>query len=229
MLNAIRTNKLSQLLILNQKNERVIVNVPPREWVILEIEDISQVINREIIIADGGQSYVGRWNNQPPFDKEGKAFYLRSNGLDGFSITRSAESFEIIKSISPLAALEAQRDSQDDINRLGSFDSIAQKNDSILLANSFQQKLVSNSNRITFLYSQFRLGRITAIEFFQGVDRINLGFFDELIGDVYNYYDKVIGYDIKYFGEIEGLGQVQGSDRLGYFAPSIDSNIGRNR
>ena len=76
---AVKTKRNSQLLLLNSKNERVIVKIPSKEWIVLDVKDYSRVVNKDEIMSVGGQFYSGSWKSNPPFGED-KCSYLRASG-----------------------------------------------------------------------------------------------------------------------------------------------------
>lgn len=70
MLVAVKTKNLTKVAFLNSKSEKIIANIPAKQWVIIEpITDVSKIANYDAIINDGGEVYSSQWKTTPPFWK----------------------------------------------------------------------------------------------------------------------------------------------------------------
>jgi len=105
MLVAIKTRRVSKIAVSNRKGERVFLEIPTRQWVIIEsVTDVSKIINYENIINDDGEVYKSQWRTTPPFGT-GTLKYIKRSG-DTFLSALDA-TFSEIKADSEDAAREA--------------------------------------------------------------------------------------------------------------------------
>jgi len=114
MLIAIKTRSVTKLLTLNSKKEQIILNIPKSEWIVIEdINSLDLVLNKEEILADGGEVFASLWRSDPPFGE--KTSFIRS----GFN-TSIVATFAEIKTVSKDAIAELSKEASN------SYDTIMQ-------------------------------------------------------------------------------------------------------
>jgi hypothetical protein len=153
MLVAIKTKRITKLSVLNSKKEKIILNIPSSEWVVIEnINSPNLLLNKEAIISEGGQVYSSLWRSDPPFGEKVK--FMRS----GFSTTTDA-TYSEIKSVSKDAILEFSTEVAE------SYDTILQDVEIEEYIDSIRALAESATNKMADLKSAYVSKKIEPKEF----------------------------------------------------------------
>jgi hypothetical protein len=196
MLVAIKSKKISKVLTLNNKSERVLINIPLNDWVIIEtITNVSSILNYDSITSNGGEVYSSEWRTIPPFGTEGRVKYVRSNNSGGFASAIDVI-FSDIKAQSRDAASEKLIDANDVI------DKVIQKRESIEIIEYFQKNIEALSNRAAYLKSLKDSGAIDNDSYKRSVYSIGLDFIGNINAKVYDFIGATIREDLSEFNKL---------------------------
>ncbi|MEK6828799.1 MAG: hypothetical protein AABY15_01645 [Nanoarchaeota archaeon] len=186
MLVAVKTRTLTKVAFLNSKSEKIIANIPARQWIIIEpVTDVSKIANYDAIIRDGGEVYSSQWKTTPPFGTT-KIKMLKSNGSGGVSGVIDAE-FADVKSVSQDAVSEDSNQS----------DPVVRSSKTDVLEGYFGDKLELLSNGIASLKTKLQDGEITQDRYNSLVVALRNSFFVDVRDKVNTYISDVFTMDIR--------------------------------
>lgn len=188
MLVAVKTKNLTKVAFLNSKSEKIIANIPAKQWVIIEpITDVSKIANYDAIINDGGEVYSSQWKTTPPFGST-KIKMLKSNGSGGVSGVIEAD-FLDIKSVSQDAISEDSRQSNP----------VVKSSKSDVLEVYFGDKLELMSNGIASLKSRLQDGQISQNSYNTNIITLKNDFLADVRDKVHTYISDVFTVDERIF------------------------------
>lgn len=190
MLVAIKSKKISKLLALNSKNERVLINIPLNEWVVVDsITNVSKILNYDAIISNGGQVYTSLWKTTPPFGREGQVKYIRSTNTGGFTVP-------VIAIFSDLKSQSQDAIAEEALEVSNVVDKAVQNTKSSELVDIFEKNITLLSNRIAYLKAQKDKALISQDTYNTEIVSLTNKLIFDINTKVYDFVGAVIGEDI---------------------------------
>jgi len=184
MLVAIKTKRISKISTLNRKGEKIILNIPAAEWVVIEsISNPGLLLNSEQIIAEGGQVYSSLWRSDPPFGEKSVKFMR-----DGFTTTIDATMIEM-RTVSDDAILELSKEAAD------SYDTILQDSEISEYIDSVEALTEKITDVIAGLKSAYVSNKISEEEYkIKSIEAFD-SYMSTVTVNASNYFLDVFGID----------------------------------